>query len=444
MRTTPDQTLTTVHSTQSIDLLHPTFLNSLRTSISYVSLMLTSIATAPLNALAVGILAIPYPALARQTAEPTESTRNLVPTANSNSISIAADSTEIGSVPVKATAAGAVALTLLPNVYNKVTALGEYLAEGAIQYYIKSPTGGGQTYFSFIVEEDSKEGIEDDILHVLPPAIDAYLKNVATIGGKEVEVQRVPPTSEPRTGSSSIYLVVPEGKTFTLLDDVKYISTASISGFDGWEHRVDEHEIIISKGVYEAGEHSLGSNAQVSFEKDLDHPMWKEEDPTDPPTPIDPNIPIVIVDPNTNPTIGPGRPVGENRVNLYDNWHRVDPMPTSSPNNILYIMHLVEGISNTEIPRAAAIELKQGGFSNLPYSSFSGVDVDPSIYLIRTGAKNKIEGRPISTDLEFKVEATFETGSGSNTVFVQPGLKHQIAFAYPVSTLVVHDSCTCG
>jgi hypothetical protein len=62
--------------------------------------------------LAVGILALSHPARASQTADPAESTLNLLPTSESNTVYIAAETTEIGSVPFYAPN-GRVALRVL-------------------------------------------------------------------------------------------------------------------------------------------------------------------------------------------------------------------------------------------------------------------------------------------------------------------------------------------
>jgi len=167
----------------------------------------------------------------------------------------------------------------------------EYFAEGGIRYFMKSPSGKELAYFNLGLRRDYSEGVEDDTLFSVPPPMGAYWKNTSFVDGKEVETQRMPAKDEPYNVSSSAYIVVPEGHTWSSLGNTYTTSARVIFGFEGWDWEVDEREVLMPSGTYVGPtEIFIASNAKVNFTKDLSDPIWEPEpnEPEPEPEPPEP------------------------------------------------------------------------------------------------------------------------------------------------------------
>jgi len=158
----------------------------------------------------------------------------------------------------------------------------EYLAEGTIKYFIRTPSGSELVNFTLDIKKGYSEGVEDDWLWSIPPPMGAYWKNTSIVEGKEVVGQRMPAKDEPYNVSSSAYIVVPEGYAVNYPAGPVYYTTSArvVQGFEGWNWEVDEREVLMPSGTYVGPtEIFIASNAKVNFTKDLSHPIWQEPEP---------------------------------------------------------------------------------------------------------------------------------------------------------------------
>ncbi|HSW00429.1 MAG TPA: hypothetical protein VLI39_09675 [Sedimentisphaerales bacterium] len=201
-------------------------------------------------------------------------------------------------------------------------------------------------------------------------------------------------------------------------------------------------QIADVEGTYQSG--AVYARFEITFAAEPPPPPPPPGPIVDPPTPppvippVDPlNPPVELPEPvdPSKMTVGPGKP-SKNVINVYPNWHGVDPMTTTNANNTLFIYHLVEGYSNNpaEPPRAAAILIRSSGLSSTPLSDGTDRTVDPIVFIDQGGERSLIAGGAKDRSEGYLVRTQFDSCLG-DPVQVEPGMRNQVAFAYPIATL---------
>jgi hypothetical protein len=342
----------------------------------------------------------------------------------------------------------ALALSTSLSYTGNVKASEPYLAEGTIRYFLRGSSGFETSAFFLNIKKGYSEGVEDDVIYSRPPPMGPTWKHVSYVDGEEVETQRMPARQEPYNVSSSVSIIIPNNWTHTINPNKIYTSTASVSGFEGWNYEVNEHTVELPAGTYVGPtEIYITGNASVSFTKDLTHPIWNQNpDPNDPNTPVDPNEPPV--NPGNQTPVTPTNP---SSINPYSRWHESDPTGLSHPTgefdekNTLFVYNYVEEAGSLPYPNAVALCLESQNardFSpfNVPLNTETNLARDFPIYSNTPQrraepVKNVVDTRSLqNTTNTFNLKTEFNS-FWNFPVSTSEGKRNCLLFAYPVSSL---------